>query len=102
MNICLFTQEEIDKPLKAADPRAEHIKKILHKGIGDTFAAGIIEGPAGTATITSIGSQAQDAGAPGDITFTFTPQSDGKPLFPLHMIIGFPRPIQLKRLLRDM
>ena len=93
MNICLFTQEEIDKPLKAADPRAEHIKKILHKGVGDTFAAGIIEGPAGTATITS---------ADADITFAFAPQSDGKPLFPLHMIIGFPRPIQLKRLLRDM
>lgn len=105
MNICLFTQEEIDKPLKADDERAVHIKKILHKGVGDTFSAGIIGGQAGTATITSIGgadanlSQAQNA---GDIVFTFTPQSDGKPLFPLQMIIGFPRPIQLKRLLRDM
>ena len=99
MNICLFEQDEISKPLKADDPRAVHIKKILRKGAGDTFSAGIIEGPAGTATITKIGSQAQDA---GDIVFTFEPQSDGKPLFPLHMIIGFPRPIQLKRLLRDM
>lgn len=117
MNICLFEQEEISKPLKADDPRAVHIKKILHKGVGDTFAAGVIGGQAGTATITKIdcaspdGSQAQDAGAEtastpkkggGAIHFTFTPQSDGKPLFPLHMIIGFPRPIQLKRLLRDM
>lgn len=99
MNICLFEQDEISKPLKADDPRAVHIKKILRKEAGDTFSAGIIEGPAGTATITNIGSQAQDA---GDIVFTFEPQSDGKPLFPLHMIIGFPRPIQLKRLLRDM
>ncbi len=93
MNICLFEQEEISKPLKADDPRAVHIKKILHKGVGDTFAAGIIGGQAGTATITKID---------GAIHFTFTPQSDGKPLFPLHMVIGFPRPIQLKRLLRDM
>ena len=105
MNICLFTHEEIDKPLKADDERAVHIKRILHKGVGDTFSAGIIGGQAGTATITSIGgadanlSQAKDA---GDIVFTFSPQSDGKPLFPLQMIIGFPRPIQLKRLLRDM
>ena len=105
MNICLFSQEEISRPLKADDERAVHIKKILHKGAGDTFSAGIIGGQAGTATITSIGgadanlSQAQNA---GDIVFTFTPQSDGKPLFPLQMIIGFPRPIQLKRLLRDM
>ena len=110
MNICLFTKEEISLPLKADDERAVHIKKILHKGVGDTFAAGIIEGPAGTATITSIGAQTQNtadancsqAKDAGDIRFTFTPQSDGKPLFPLHMIIGFPRPIQLKRLLRDM
>ncbi len=99
MNICLFEQEEISRPLKAGDPRAQHIIKVLHKGVGDSFYAGVIGGQAGTATITKIDSQAQDADA---IHFTFTPQSDGKPLFPLHMIIGFPRPIQLKRLLRDM
>lgn len=110
MNICLFEPDQIGRPLAADDERAVHIKKILHKGVGDTFAAGIIGGQAGTATITKIdgaspdGSQAQDAGAAnnGAIHFTFTPQSDGKPLFPLRMIIGFPRPIQLKRLLRDM
>ena len=115
MNICLFAPEEISKPLNADDPRAQHIIKVLHKGVGDTFSAGVIGGQAGTATITKIDgadfSQAQDAGAEtastpkkggGAIHFTFTPQSDGKPLFPLHMIIGFPRPIQLKRLLRDM
>lgn len=111
MNICLFAPEEISKSLNADDPRAQHIIKVLHKGVGDTFYAGVIGGQAGTATITKIDSQAQDAGAEtastpkkggGAIHFTFTPQSDGKPLFPLHMIIGFPRPIQLKRLLRDM
>ncbi len=93
MNICLFEQEEIDRPLAASDERAQHIIKVLHKGVGDSFYAGVIGGQAGTATITKID---------GAIHFTFTPQSDGKPLFPLHMIIGFPRPIQLKRLLRDM
>lgn len=110
MNICLFEQEEIGRPLAASDERAQHIIKVLHKGVGDSFAAGIIEGPAGTATITSVGSQAQNAADDklsqdknaDDIVFTFEPQSDGKPLFPLHIIIGFPRPIQLKRLLRDM
>ena len=35
------------------------------------------------------------------ITFDFTAGGDGKPLTSLEMIIGFPRPIQLKRLLRD-
>lgn len=95
MNICLFSPEEITKPLSFKDERGEHIIKILHKKEGDTFLAGIIDGNAGKAKITKI----QDK----QIFFTFEPDStlDTKTLFPLKMIIGFPRPIQLKRLLRD-
>lgn len=92
MNICLFSAEEISKPLDLSDERAQHLIKILHKKPGDTFTAGIIDGQGGIATITSI----ENA-----ITFTFEPQNDGKLLRSLKMIIGFPRPIQLKRLLRD-
>lgn len=102
MNICLFEAREIRAalPLPANDERALHIKKILKKKVGDTFAAGIIDGKAGVATITKIGEEGKpDEGA---IYFSFKECSDGKKLFPLEMIIGFPRPIQLKRLLRDM
>ena len=102
MNICLFEAREIHAtlPLPANDKRALHIKKILKKKVGDTFAAGIIDGKAGVATITKIGEEGKpDEGA---IYFSFKECSDGKKLFPLEMIIGFPRPIQLKRLLRDM
>lgn len=93
MNICLFTQEEITKPLSKKDERGEHIIKILHKKAGDTFTAGILGGQSGTATINKIDEEG--------IFFTFEPSANGKPLNPLKMIIGFPRPIQLKRLLRD-
>ena len=93
MNICLFSKDEIEKPLDKKDERAQHILKILHKNEGDFFYAGIIDGKAGNAQITQI--------TDSFIKYTFIPQSDGKPLFPLIMIIGFPRPIQLKRLLRD-
>lgn len=108
MNICLFTPEEISKPLDLRDERAQHIIKILHKKEGDSFSAGIINSAAGKATITKIDIHTEcsadkrktfDAGS---ISFTFEPLTDGKPLYPLTMIIGFPRPIQLKRLLRDM
>jgi len=92
MNICLFDSEEISKPLALTDERAQHILKILHKKEGETFSAGIIGGMAGLGKITRIA----DA-----IYFDFEPLSDGKPLNKLKMIIGFPRPIQLKRLLRD-
>ena len=97
MNICLFNSDEITKPLSLKDERGEHIVKILHKKEGDSFTAGIIGGDAGLDQITKIG--------PEGIFFDFKPAAgesgDGKPLYPLKMIIGFPRPIQLKRLLRD-
>lgn len=94
MNICLFTHEEIKNPLAKNDERAKHIVKVLHKKEGDTFDAGIIGGAAGIATITRISEN-------GEISFSFEPKSAGKKLYPLTLIIGFPRPIQLRRLLRD-
>ena len=93
MNICLFSQEEISKPLSLRDERGQHIIKVLHKKEGETFTAGIIGGASGTARITAV---TEDG-----ISFDFTAEGDGKPLTKLDMIIGFPRPIQLKRLLRD-
>lgn len=93
MNIVLFEKNEISCPLKLNDERAQHILKILHKKEGDTFSCGIIKGMAGKAEIIHISEEG--------IKFSFEPESDGKPLNPLKMIIGFPRPIQLKRLLRD-
>ncbi|MCR5288710.1 MAG: 16S rRNA (uracil(1498)-N(3))-methyltransferase [Treponema sp.] len=98
MNICLFNPGEQSIPLR--DERAQHLIKVLHKKQGDTFTAGIVGGKAGTATITKITDKTNSDG--GTLSFTFEPQSEGKPLYPLTMLIGFPRPIQLKRLLRDM
>ena len=95
MNICLFNKDEISLPLDLRDERGEHIVKILHKKEGETFTAGIIGGQAGTATITKIEDDNRK------LWFDFKPESDGKPLTKLKMIIGFPRPNQLKRLLRD-
>lgn len=94
MNICLFNSDEINRPLLKNDERAKHIIKVLHKSCGDSFDAGIIGGAAGSATITGISEN-------GDISFSFEPKSAGKKLYPLTLIIGFPRPIQLRRLLRD-
>ena len=98
MNICLFKEEEIGKTLPANDERAKHIAKVLHKKEGDSFDAGIIGGKAGTATIRKIDENG--------IVFEFKEFEDeeranGKPLHPLTLIIGFPRPIQLRRLFRD-
>ncbi|MGP1458782.1 MAG: RsmE family RNA methyltransferase [Treponema sp.] len=93
MNICLFQPEELGAPLAKDDERARHIIKVLHKKEGDSFAAGVIGGSAGRAAITKIEG--------GSVFYEFQAESSGKKLIPLKMIIGFPRPIQLKRLLRD-
>ena len=95
MNICLFEKNEINCPLSFDDKRGEHILKVLHKKKGDDFTAGIIDDASGTAHITEIDEEGRQ------IFFDFTAQGDGKPLNPLKMIVGFPRPIQLRRLLRD-
>ncbi|MCR5724078.1 MAG: RsmE family RNA methyltransferase [Treponema sp.] len=99
MNICLFTEEEVRRPLAKRDERTQHIIKVLHKKEGDSFDAGIIGGKAGTARITRIVPKGEPG--EGELSFEFTPESDGKPLYPLSLIVGFPRPIQLRRLLRD-
>lgn len=93
MNIVLFEEVELVSPLPLCDPRVKHIQKILHKDVGDSFDAGIVNGAAGTAEILSV--------SPQGMEFRFVANGDGKPLHPVTMIIGFPRPIQLKRLLRD-
>ncbi len=95
MNICLFEQNEIASPLSFDDARGDHILKVLKKKQGDDFTAGIIGGSSGVAHITKIDETARQ------IFFDFTASGDGKPLNPLKMIVGFPRPIQLRRLMRD-
>lgn len=90
MNIILFDGDGFFPP---RDPRYLHIKKILRKNAGDSFRCGMRNGPEGTAFIRSLDEQG--------LRFDFTPERPMRPLFPAHLIIGFPRPIQLKRLLRD-
>lgn len=89
MNIILFEGERF---FPRGDERCSHILKVLHKKAGDSFSAGIVNGATGTAVIT-------EAGGDG-IRFSFTPERPPEPLFPVWLVIGFPRPIQLKRLLR--
>ncbi|UTC81725.1 16S rRNA (uracil(1498)-N(3))-methyltransferase [Treponema denticola] len=90
------------------DERYLHIKKILHLKEGDVFKAGIINGKIGEALIYHLSEE--------KILFSFCPnkpdknldntaagkiESETLPLPPIKIILGFPRPIQLRRILRD-
>ena len=90
------------------DERYLHIKKVLHLKEGDVFKAGIINGKIGEAQISHLSEE--------KILFSFCPNKPDKgiadngadkvetrplPLPPIKIILGFPRPIQLRRILRD-
>lgn len=90
----IFEPGEAGARLPRSDRRWEHVKKILKKGPGDRLAAGIADGPMGTAIVREL----DDKG----IVLDFEAEGEPRPLAPLGLILGFPRPIQAGRILRDL
>jgi RsmE family RNA methyltransferase len=95
VNIILFEAHETEKPLPARDARTIHLLKVLHKKQGDTFEAGVLNGKLGIGHIDQV---ALD----GSIGFTLELHEHPLPRIPIRVAVGFPRPIQLRRLLRDL
>ena len=97
MNLILFERDELTGPacgtLSRRDGRAVHLLKVLRKKEGDSFDAGLVGEKLGTGTVTEIG--------PGLIRFSVDFNAGPPPRTPLRLVVGFPRPIQLRRLLRD-
>ncbi len=93
MNLVLFEAEELVAPLPLADPRAQHVLKVLRRSPGETFVAGLVDGPLGDATLLTVGSDA--------LTLAFAPTREPPPLPPVTLIVGLPRPQTARDLLRD-
>ena len=94
MNIIIFTDDELKTGLLRHDRRVQHILKILKKGPGDDFFAGTFDGKTGKATIVSFDRNMMH--------FAFRPDSEATSLYPVWVIMGFPRPIQANRVLREL
>jgi RsmE family RNA methyltransferase len=95
MNLILFEPQETGRPLPKRDSRTVHLLKTLHKKPGDSFDAGLLGGKLGTGTIDSIN-------ADGSLAYSLDLRADPPPRLPIRIAVGFPRPIQLRRLLRDL
>jgi RsmE family RNA methyltransferase len=95
MNLILFEERELGRPLPRRDERTLHLLKTLRKKTGDTFDAGILGGQRGAGTIEKINLD-------GSLSYSLRLFEDPPRRFPLRMAVGFPRPIQLRRLLRDL
>jgi RsmE family RNA methyltransferase len=110
VNIILFEENEIDNGvsplsppilppmlliLAKRDPRAIHLVKVLHKKEGCSFDAGVIGGRRGRGTIDRT---LQD----GSLAIRLELNESAPCRLPIHIAIGFPRPIQLRRILREL
>ena len=95
MNIILFESHEIGKPLPRRDERTIHLLKVLKKKPGEFFEAGILNGNRGTGLIESIRLD-------GSVFYSLDLKNEPPARYPLRMAIGFPRPIQLRRILREL
>jgi len=95
MNIILFEEDELEKPLKCSDPRGKHIIEILKAKKGDLLKAGIINGPLMEMKMEALNKDS--------IEFSCQ-RIDRKPpeAYPVTMIIGTPRPPTARRLIKDL
>lgn len=96
MNILLLEKSEIGGLIPACDRRVIHIQKILKKGPGDELRAGIVNGDSGMARIVAMDERGMV------LSFSAEPEPPTQPLYPLVLLLGFPRPIQARRILKDL
>ena len=93
MNIILFTTSELNLPLPRGDARFRHIVETLHRKPGDTFDAGLVNGPRGKGTLVDM---TKDA-----LHLTFTWGELPAPLPAIQLIVGLPRPQTARDILRE-
>ena len=95
MNIILFEDYELGHSLPRRDERTIHLLKVLRKKKGDEFEAGILGGLRGTGIIEKINLD-------GSVNFSLNCFDPPPTRLRLRMAVSFVRPIQMRRLLRDL
>lgn len=93
MNLILFSAEETARPLPRTDARARHLLGVLARRPGDSFDAGLLDGPRGKGTVLAV----DDA----TLTLSFAWGPPPPPLPPVQLLIGLPRPQTARDILRD-
>jgi 16S rRNA (uracil1498-N3)-methyltransferase len=93
LNLVLFSPEETGRPLPRADRRADHILEVLRRKPGDTFDAGLVNGPLGKATLIRL--------EPKELHLSFAWGETPPAPPPLTLVVGLPRPQTARDILRD-
>ena len=93
VNIILFEPDETGGRLDRSDPRAAHILDVLRREPGDSFDAGIVNGPIGKGTLVAV--------ADDTLELAFCWQDTPPALEPITLIVGLPRPQAARRILQE-
>lgn len=94
MNLVLFESAELqDGRLRLRGRRAEHIKKILRLEVGDTLRVGMVNGKMGRGVIIAVDNSLVEVEPLLDV--------DPPPVPDVELILALPRPIMLKRILKQ-
>lgn len=93
MNIILFSASEVQLPLARNDFRARHILQVLRRKPGESFDAGLINGPRGKGTLV--------ASRDDSLELSFQWGEAPPPLAPIALIVGLPRPQTARDILRE-
>ena len=93
VNIILFRSPEVELPLPRQDPRARHILAVLRRRPGDTFDAGLMNGPRGKGTLVAVEAE--------HLVLSFAWGASPPPLNPLTLLVGLPRPQTARDILRE-
>lgn len=94
MNIIYLERGEIGAMLGRGDRRYAHITRVLRKHEGDSLAAGCSDGTLGDARVESLG--------PEGLVLSYEGKIQAPSLRPVRILMGFPRPIQAGRVLKDL
>jgi len=93
VNIMLFEREEVRGILPLGDARARHVLSVLRRGVGDSFDAGIVDGPRGKATLEEIGEEG--------LRLSFSWGEEDGPLLPIDLLVGLCRPQTCRKILQE-
>ena len=93
VNLILFDVGELERPLPHSDPRAAHLARVLKRGVGDRFDAGIANGPRGKAVVRAMTAEG--------LSIAFEPAAVPPPLDAIHLLIALPRPQTARKILNE-
>jgi RsmE family RNA methyltransferase len=92
MNLMLFDDVIESVRLESADPRAQHLRKVLRAEVGTLVFLGFVNGPRARAKVVTVESD-------GGFELEVVGSEPAPAPLPINLLIGLPRPHTAKRIL---